>query len=77
MLRQVQGHCIAAFFSETTNLETTTVTTTELPEEWTDNGKLCESKCIKDGEAYHWCVQVGGQLDYCTPGKLSFIFFPF
>ena len=48
-----------------------------MPEEWTDNGELCRTKCKKDGEAYNWCWKVGKSWDYCTPGKFNFIFFPF
>ena len=59
-------------FSETINPETIT-----MPEEWTDNGELCRTKCKKDGEAYNWCWKVGKSWDYCTPGKFHFIFFPF
>ena len=48
----------------------------ELPEEWTDNGELCKTKCKKDGEAYNWCWKVGKSWDYCSPGNFSFTYFP-
>jgi len=57
--------------SETTNPETTTGTAVELPEEWTDSGELCHTKCKKDGEEYHWCWKYNKSWDYCTPAVIS------
>ena len=48
----------------------------ELPEEWTDNGELCKTKCKKDGEAYNWCWKVGKSWDYCSPGNFLFTYVP-
>ena len=60
-------------FSETINPETIT-----MPEELSENGELCTTKCKKDGEdeRYHWCW-IGKSWGYCTPGKFHFIIFPF
>ena len=82
-------YCIYFYFSETTNSERSSDntqdvflsnfsdSTAELPEEWTDNGELCKTKCKKDGEAYPWCWKIGKSKswDYCTPGKFHFKLF--
>ena len=56
---------IHSVISETINPETIT-----MPEEFTENGELCTTKCKKDdGEVYHWC-----STGYCTPGKFHNLF---
>lgn len=44
--------------------------TTELPEEWTDNDELCKTKCKRDGEVDYWCWKINKSWDYCTPALL-------
>ena len=55
---------IHSVFSETINPETIT-----MPEDLSENGDLCTTKCKKDdGEVYHMC-SIGKSWGYCTPGK--------